>query len=87
MADRRAEPIDAASRSGVDAYLELLAAFERAPGQAAASGCPRRRARATHAAAASRARLTGEALRLDPGLPTPRSRGVATPARHAGDAP
>ena len=59
------------SEAAVDAYLALLAAFERRDGAGARAQAARDVARvATHAAAGSRARLTARALRLDPGLPT-----------------
>ena len=59
------------SEAAADAYLALLAAFERRDGAGARAQAARDVARvATHAAAGSRARLTARALRLDPGLPT-----------------
>jgi glycosyltransferase involved in cell wall biosynthesis len=59
------------SEAAVDAYLALLAAFERRAGAGAHAQAARDVARvATHAAAGSRARLFARALRLDPGLPT-----------------
>ena len=59
------------SEAAADAYLALLAAFERRHGAGARAQAARDVARvATHAAAGSRARLTARALRLDPGLPT-----------------
>jgi glycosyltransferase involved in cell wall biosynthesis len=59
------------SEAAADAYLALLAAFERRDGTGARAQAARDVARvATHAAAGSRARLTARALRLDPGLPT-----------------
>ena len=67
-----AEAIDPGeSDAAVDAYLTLLAAFERRDGAGARAQAARDVARvATRAAAGSRARLTARALRLDPGLPT-----------------
>jgi glycosyltransferase involved in cell wall biosynthesis len=59
------------SDAAADAYLALLAAFERRGGVGARTQAARDVARvATHAVAGSRARLTARALRLDPGLPT-----------------
>ena len=59
------------SEAAADAYLAVLAAFERRHGAGARAQAARDVARvATHAAAGSRARLTARALRLDPGLPT-----------------
>jgi glycosyltransferase involved in cell wall biosynthesis len=59
------------SEAAADAYLALLAAFERRDGTGARAQAARDVARvATHAAAGLRARLTARALRLDPGLPT-----------------
>ncbi len=57
--------------AAADAYLALLAAFERRKGTGARAQAARDVARlATHAVAGSRARLSARALRLDPGLPT-----------------
>ncbi len=59
------------SEAAVDAYLALVAAFERRDGAGARAQAARDVVRvATRAAAGSRARLTARALRLDPGLPT-----------------
>ena len=59
------------SEAAADAYLALLAAFERRAGAGSRAQAARDVARvATHATAGSRARLTARALRLDPGLPT-----------------
>ena len=59
------------SEAAADAYLALLAAFERRDGTGARAQAARDVARmATHAPAGLRARLTARALRLDPGLPT-----------------
>ena len=59
------------SEAAADAYLALLAAFERRDGAGAREQAARDVARvATRAAGGSRARLTARALRLDPGLPT-----------------
>ena len=65
------EPLDAEhAEAAVDAYVELVAAFESRWG----SGQRERAARdlmrmANRASGAARGRITGHALRLDPGLP------------------
>ena len=86
------EPMEAALvETGVDAYLELVTAFESRWGRGGRERAARDVMRAaSDASPAARARIVGHALRLDPGLPLHiasrrRERRRAMPARREGE--